>query len=177
MAEASDLTALLAKVAAGDRAALRSIHVRYASRLYGIALAILRERMVAADVLQEALVTVWSRAREFVPGRLSAEAWLAGIVRHAALAAARARGREMPGEDFAEAAIDPEALDGLMASADGLSLRDTLSRMEKSERAVVVMAYVHGLSQAELATALGFRLAAVRPVLRRGLAALRERLG
>ena len=121
MAGETELTDLLVAVAKGDRAALRAIYVRQSTRLFGVAMAILRDRAAASDVLQEAFLKVWERARQFDPARGSAEAWLGSIVRYAALDVARVRGREMPTDDpnLGDTAIDPDALDALLANESG----------------------------------------------------------
>ena len=173
-----DVAELLAKVSQGDRAALRAIYVRQSTRLFGIAVAILRDRNLAADVLQVAFITVWDQARHFQPGLIAGDAWLTAIVRHAALQAARARGREIPSEDatLAETAIDPDALDAMLASDAGRALRDGLMVLEPACRRGIVLAYVHGFSFPELATRIEAPKGGVRSALRRGLAALQAAL-
>ncbi|RYJ02792.1 MAG: hypothetical protein EON47_06345, partial [Acetobacteraceae bacterium] len=97
-AEAS-LPELIVAVAGGDRAALRSLYQQQATRLFGVANAILRDRDAAADAMQDAFLRISQRAGQFDPGRGEASAWLGGIVRHAALDLARKRGRELPTDD------------------------------------------------------------------------------
>ena len=178
MAGETELANLLTGVAKGERAALRAIYVRQSARLYGVAMAILRDRAAAADVLQEAFLTVWERARQFDPVQGNPEAWLGAIVRHAALDIARTRGREVPLDAAAlgETAIDPDALDALLASEAGKRLRDGLGRLETRNRQAIVLAFVHGLSPPEVAARLDHPLGTMRPWLRRGLAALHEAL-
>ncbi|MCW3475454.1 sigma-70 family RNA polymerase sigma factor [Limobrevibacterium gyesilva] len=172
----AELTDLLASVARGDRAALRAIYVRQSTRLFGIAMAILRDRSSAADVLQDAFLKVWERARQFDAARGSAEAWLAAIVRHAALDVARTRGREVASDDpnLGDSAIDPDALEALMASESGARLRDCLGRLEAKNRQGIVLAFVHGLSHPEIAAKLDAPLGTVKAWIRRGLLSLRE---
>lgn len=176
MATETDLTDLLVKVANGDRAALRAIYVRQSTRLFGVAMAILRDRTAAADVLQDAFLKMWERARQFDPERGNAEVWLAAIVRYAALDVARTRGREIPSDDpnLGDAAIDPDALDALLANESGKRLRDCLSRLEPRNREGIVLAFVHGLSHPEVAARLDQPLGTVKSWIRRGLLSLRE---
>ncbi len=176
MAGETELTDLLMAVAKGDRAALRAIYVRQSTRLFGVAMAILRDRAAASDVLQEAFLKVWERARQFDPARGNAEAWLGSIVRHAALDVARVRGREMPTDDptLGDTAIDPDALDALLASESGKRLRACLAQLEPKNRRGIVLAFVHGLSHPEVAARLDQPLGTVKSWIRRGLASLRE---
>lgn len=168
---------LLAAVAAGDREALRTLYRAQSARLFGIAMALLRDRPAASDALQEAFVRVWRRARRLEPARGDADAWLASVVRHAALDIARRRGREAAnGTGQAQAVIDPDALDALATTEPGTRLRDSLRRLEPKPRAAVVLGFVHGLSYGELTTRLSEPAGTARALVRRGLASLRESL-
>src|SRR5262245_59109609 len=53
------LAAALARVAAGDRAALRIVYQDTSAKLFGVCLRILKDRSEAEDVLQDVYVTVW----------------------------------------------------------------------------------------------------------------------
>ena len=176
MASETDLTDLLARVANGDKAALRAIYVRQSTRLFGIAMAILRDRTIAADVLQDAFLKIWERARQFDASRGNAEVWIAAIVRYAALDVARTRGREIPSDDpnLGDGAIDPDALDNLLASEAGKRLRECLARLEPRNRQGIILAFVNGLSHPEVAARLDQPLGTVKSWIRRGLLALKE---
>ncbi|WP_137181189.1 sigma-70 family RNA polymerase sigma factor [Roseomonas sp. AR75] len=172
----TDLAPLLAAVARGDRAALRGVYERQSVRLFGVANAILRDRDAAADALQDAFLRVARRAGQFDPARGSAEAWLAAIVRHAALDIARARGREIPTDDPAlgDQPVEADALDRVAASAEGRRLRDCLAALEAKNREGILLAFVHGLSHAQIAARLEIPLGTAKAWIRRGLLRLRE---
>jgi RNA polymerase sigma-70 factor (ECF subfamily) len=176
MDAAPELAALLAAVARGDRAALRAVYERQSLRLFGVANAILRDRDAAADALQEAFLRIARRAGQFDPARGAAEAWLAAIVRHAALDITRARGREIPTDDPAlgDQPVEAEAFDAVAASAEGRRLRDCLAALEEKNRQGIVLAFVHGLSHAQVAARLDLPLGTVKAWIRRGLMRLRE---
>lgn len=166
---------LLEAVARGDRQALRSIYQREATRLFGVANAILRDREAAADALQDAFVKVWTRAGQYDPTRGEAGAWLAGIVRHRALDAARARGRELPSDDpnLGDEATEPDVIGALAHRADCIRLRACLAQLDEKNRKSIVLAFVHGLSHTEIAERLGTPLGTVKAWVRRGLLALK----
>ena len=176
MTDAHDLASLLAAVAAGDRAALRRVYERQSVRLFGVANAILRDRDAAADALQDAFLRVAQRAHQFDPARGPATAWLAGIVRYAALDLARARGREIPTDDPAlgDQPVEAEALEAVAASAEGARLRACLAALEAKNRQGILLAFVHGLSHAQVAAKLDLPLGTVKAWIRRGLLRLRE---
>ena len=167
---------LLAAVAGGDRGALRAVYERQSVRLFGIANAILRDRDAAADAVQDAFLRISGRAGQFDPARGPAEAWLAAITRNAALDLARRRGREMPTDDPAlgDIPVQPEALEQVAATAQGRRLRDCLLALEEKNRRGILLAFVHGLSHAQVAARLELPLGTVKSWIRRGLAQLKE---
>ncbi|WP_426956771.1 sigma-70 family RNA polymerase sigma factor [Muricoccus radiodurans] len=162
-------------VAAGDPDALRRLYEAQSSRLFGIALAILRDRDAAADALQTGFLRIANRANQFDPARGEAAAWLGAIVRHAALDLARARGRETPTDDpsLGDAPVEPEALDRIAAEQEGARLRDCLALLDARNRQGIVLAFVHGLSHAQIAARLEEPLGTVKAWIRRGLSRLR----
>ncbi|WP_245214792.1 sigma-70 family RNA polymerase sigma factor [Pararoseomonas indoligenes] len=162
-------------VAAGEAGALRRLYEAQASRLFGIAMAILRDRDAAADALHDAMLKVASRAAQFDPLRGEAGPWLGGIVRHAALDLARARGRELPTDDpnLGDAAIAPDALERIAEAQQSGRLRECLAALEARNREGIVLAFVHGLSHAQIAARLDEPLGTVKAWIRRGLARLK----
>lgn len=173
---ATNLAPLLSAVAGGDRTALRTVYEQQSVRLFGVANAILRDRDAAADALQDAFLKIARRAGQFDPQRGSPEAWLAAIVRYAALDLARARGREVPTDDptLGDQPVEADALDRVAADAEGKRLRECLSTLEERNRRGIVLAFVHGLSHAQIAAQLELPLGTVKAWIRRGLLRLRE---
>src|SRR5215472_4325397 len=80
-----DLSDLLRRAAARDRAAFAALYRRTSAKLYGVVARILTRGDVAADVLQETYVRIWEKAGEFDPRKGSALAWMATIARNRAL--------------------------------------------------------------------------------------------
>ena len=105
----SQLAAALARVASGDRAALRVVYQDTSAKLFGVCLRILKDRSEAEDVLQEVFVTVWRKAASFDPGKASPITWLVAIARNRAIDRLRAGAvsRRMEPIDAADAVSDP----------------------------------------------------------------------
>ena len=64
-----ELMELLDRVAMQNDKALKALYDRTSSKLYGLALRIVRERDAAEDVLQEAFVSIWRGAGIFTAPR------------------------------------------------------------------------------------------------------------
>ncbi|MGG5891214.1 sigma factor-like helix-turn-helix DNA-binding protein, partial [Falsiroseomonas sp. HC035] len=89
---------------------------------------------------------------------------------------ARARGREVPTDDPAlgDQPVAADALDRVAADAEGRRLRQCLATLEERNRRGIVLAFVHGLSHAQIAARLDLPLGTVKAWIRRGLLRLRE---
>lgn len=172
----TSLATLLVAVAAGQRDALRGIYQRQNVRLFGVANAVLRDRDQAADALHNAFINIQRRAQQYDPARGAPEAWLAAIVRYAALDILRARGREMPSDDptLGDIPVEPEALIILEGQENGARLKHCLEQLPEKNRRGIVLAFVHGLSHPQIAAKLELPLGTVKAWIRRGLLSLRD---
>ena len=68
----------------------------------------------------------------------------------------------------------PDAHALLEAAQDGAALHRCLDRLEPERRRVILLAYMDGLSQSEIADRLGAPLGTVKAWTRRSLLALRD---
>jgi RNA polymerase sigma-70 factor (ECF subfamily) len=174
---------LMARLAAGDRDALGPLVERHYTRLYRIALAYLRQREDALDVVQEAFVKTYQSAARW-DGSAEAGPWLTRVTVN--LAIDRWRRNRRRGETFAPLADDDHAasLADPHASPDravegreaGERLAIALGALPERQRAVVVLRHYQDLSLEEIARALDMSLGTVKSSLHRALSRLRERL-
>lgn len=172
----NDAAALLARIAAEDRSALQALYKLQSVRLFGVAMAILRDRDAAADAVHDGFVKIARRAAQYDPERGAAEAWLGAVIRHAALDIARRRGREIPTDDatLGDTPVEADQLEALAAGEDGARLRECLARLAEKNRQGIVLAFVHGLSHPQIAAKLDLPLGTVKAWIRRGLHSLKE---
>ncbi|MES2918493.1 MAG: sigma-70 family RNA polymerase sigma factor [Pseudomonadota bacterium] len=176
-----DLATLLYQTALGDQRAFDRLYRLTSPQMFGAALALLRRRDLAEDVLQEAYIKVWHAAGTFQPERGSPNAWLGTIVRRCAIDRLRRRpkdGDSLPDEAWDAIADDaPGPLQRVMADADARRLGDCLEQLGDQQRESVSLAFFHGLTHSELAEHLATPLGTVKAWVRRGLDKLRSCLG
>jgi RNA polymerase sigma-70 factor (ECF subfamily) len=131
MWEVSD-EALFAGYASGDPEAAAVFVRRVERKVYGLALAIVREPAEAQDVAQEAFVRAWRFAASFDERRGSVVAWLLGITRNVALDSVRGRGRRPD-------PLGDEVPDRLADGADGADVGDLVDRRADAARVIALM--------------------------------------
>ncbi|MEQ9812118.1 MAG: RNA polymerase sigma factor [Azospirillaceae bacterium] len=171
---------LLAKLAGGNRAALRDLYHRHAGRLIRLASGIVGDRTMAEDCVHDAFVIVCERAGSFEPSMGAPRAWLSTIVRNRAIDAIRKSSRRrailkanpVSAEDEIDNAPSPEERASL--SQDRTRLDACLEELRADQSALIVAVYSKGLSHREAARLTGEPVGTIKSRIRRGLIALRE---
>ena len=172
------LTELLAATARGERPAFAALYAAASPQLFAVALRIMKRRDRAEEVLQDAFVSIWKRARDYDAAKGSALTWMASIVRHRAIDLLR---RERPSVSLDDApgqeswaAPGPDPFEATAASAEAKRVRDCLQTLEGKQREAIQLAYYEGITQEELATRLAAPLGTVKSWVRRGLLRLKD---
>ncbi|HET6965335.1 MAG TPA: sigma-70 family RNA polymerase sigma factor [Acidimicrobiales bacterium] len=178
--EAED-DALLAGMAAGDRAAAALFVRRHASAVTGVAYQVVRDRAVAEDVAQETFLRAWKAAATYDPRRGSAKAWLLSISRNAAIDLVRVRRAAPLSPEAVTGLLDGESMlsapdDRLMADADAAEVRQALRRLPEDQRRALLLAAVAGRSAAEVGELEGIPLGTAKTRIRTALTRMRDYL-
>ncbi len=168
---------LVARVARGDEQAFLSLYDRHASHIYGLALYIVHDPMLAEEITQDTFLKLWSRARLYLADRGPLIAWLLTIARRQALDRLRFEARRPPLSE----AEDPELVwdrlpePGVDAEeARWRSMHLAVQSLPSDQRQVIELAYYQNLSQSEIAEMLGWPLGTVKTRLRAGMEHLRR---
>jgi RNA polymerase sigma factor (sigma-70 family) len=134
---------------------------------YGVAYRLLGDREDARDVAQEALVRAYVRWRRVSQLALP-PAWVAKVSGNLAIDVLRRRSRR---------ALLQEPCGAAEASADDrLDLQQALMALPRRQREVVLLRYVAGFTEPEVATALRCSVGTVKQHAARGRRALQARL-
>lgn len=172
---------LLARSAAGDRAAFGQLVVRHRNAVYRWARSLTRSDAVAEEVMQETFLAAYRHAETY-KGAATVRSWLFTIARNQAHrrgkqeAAREGESLEQLGERAGWGAEDPESC----AERAELRrrLRTALASLSAEHRAVIVARDLEGLTGPEAAASLGLSSSAMKARLHRArlelVAALRE---
>jgi RNA polymerase sigma-70 factor, ECF subfamily len=171
------IIAALARMAAGDRAALQTVYRLTSAKLFGVVLRILGERGEAEDVLQEVYLTVWRKAVDFDAARGSPMTWLIAIARNRAIDRLRSTRQSRHMEPIDTAAEIPDgappadrALENAQANA---RLHGCLGGLASHERAALRGAYFDGNTYEELAARMNVPLGTMKSWIRRAMIKLK----
>jgi RNA polymerase sigma-70 factor (ECF subfamily) len=161
---------LMAAVASGDETALTALIDRYAASMHAYLLRHSGSREDADDLLQETWVRVARSAKSFDTARRF-RSWIYGIATN--LARDLFRRRVTKERALRTLATNPPAT-ASADSADRGELRARIAELPENMRAVLLLRYYEGMSEAEMAEALEIPRGTVKSRLH---AALRELRG
>ncbi|MFO0591382.1 MAG: sigma-70 family RNA polymerase sigma factor [Polyangiaceae bacterium] len=177
--DALDVQAM-ARICAGEDAAVAELYDRYAPVALGLALKIVRDAQEAEDVVHDAFVAIVERADQYRAERGTVVAWLVTTVRNLALDRTRRRTRraQITEEELrhepVEPVLDPESLSWAVRERE--AVRVALEKLSPSQRTTLEIAFFEGLSYPEIAEREGIPLGTVKSRAARALSALRAAL-
>lgn len=175
---AARLAELLGQCALKNQRAFADLYQLTASKLYGVALRILRRQDWAEEVLQECYVNIWNHAGDYAVAKSAPLTWMTSIVRNRCLDWLRRPQTEATGEEY-DVAVEawqddaPGPLERLAAAGEAAALARCLQQLEAKQRQSIMLAFFHGMSHSELADHLKQPLGTVKTWVRRGLERLK----
>ena len=180
--EPARLCDLIARCALRDQAAFADLYRTCSAKLFAVAVRILRRDDLAEEALQDSFVNIWNHCGHYRPDLAAPMTWMTSIVRNRALDLKRRPALEVTGDDgdawvdaFADEAPGP--LDQLAEAGAARRLHDCLSTIDARQRQAIALAFMHGLSHAELSGHLQVPLGTVKTSIRRGMSKLKDCLG
>jgi len=162
----------------GDLEAFNLLILRYQNLLYGIALRLLNDEDVAADAVQEALISAYRRFHTFRGDSL--RSWLARVVVNACYDEMRKKRRQhsvplelfnSEGEEIETSywLVDPQADPELQFETNELqnAIQASLDKLPTIYRLMLVLVDIEGMSYEEAAAAAGIPVGTVKSRLAR----------
>lgn len=151
----------------GDRQAFAELYRLFHPQLYRLARFHLGAG--AEDAVSETFLRAWKALPRYRKAAGPFVAWLYGIARHVVTDQRAALRREEPRSSLPEQAIEP-------AEEERMTLRRAIEELPRSQRCVIEAKFMVGLSNGELAAALGRSKGAINALQWRALRALQRKL-
>jgi len=168
---------LMARLAAGDTAALGELAERHQDRILSLSYRVLRDWDKAEDVAQEAFLRVYRSARHYQPKALFTT-WLYRIVANLCLDEQRRAARTTaPLEEVApEATAAPQENTAEKKEIAEL-VKAAIDSLPDRQRMAVILHRYDGLTHEQICEVTGWTASATESLLVRAYANLREKLG
>lgn len=171
--------ALLQRIAASrDRAAFADLFDAYGPRVKAFIMRKGATPEQAEDLVQEAMIAVWTKAALYVPERGSVSTWIFTIARNLRIdRLRREKSNQFTDIDDYDAESSDVAQDDALSrlQEDGLVAK-ALAQIPAEQRELLMMSYVEDLPQSEIAARLKIPLGTVKSRMRLAYRRMRKML-
>ena len=180
----TDEELLLAVGVSQDRQAFNQLFVRFNKRIFAMGMKLTRNEQLAHDLVQEALMTVWTKAPLYDLDRGTAQSWIFTLTRNRCFDMLRKKKRQpqtvsaddiWPQESDAEMSFVHEA-QGSQA-VEVAQIERLYEHLPTAQQAVIEQIYILDRTHEEAAAALAIPLGTLKSRLRLGVAKLRTMIG
>lgn len=148
------------------------LYDNYSGALYGIVNAIVTDKEIANDVLQNVFINIWRKIELYdaTKGRLFT--WMLNIARNAAIDEVRSKGFRDSQKPIIKWNVDiAGAVTG--PAIDDVGLKKVLTKLKGDLRVLIDMSYFQGFTHEEISKALNIPLGTVKTRIRSALIQLR----
>lgn len=165
---------LFKRAKAGDADAFGALYALYANELYRYACAILRDKHLAEDAVQETCIKVYTNLQN-LKNPDAFRAYFFKVLSNTAKTMLRRKAFTPVGEVLNETLSAPDNTEA--TASDRTDLEHALLRLSDEERQIVLLSAVAGLTSKEIAETVDLTAGAVRSKLSRSLQKLRTYIG
>lgn len=172
---------LMEGVRRGERGCLDVLVRRHGAPVLSVIRRSVRSEAVAEDLFQDVFTRVWTKRRTFEPGR-SFRPWLYAIAMNRCREWARRQPRRERTGFFEGWAADPPAGDGAVGGDEAeraetaRSVESAVAALPETQRTVVVLRLVSGMTYGQIASAMGIAEGSARSNMHHALRSLRRSL-
>lgn len=178
--ERGDETSLLERVRDdGDRDAFSALFSRFTPRLTSWVRGQGCEPSLAESIVQDVMITAWTRAHSFDSAKASARTWIYTLARNRMIDYHRSGSRRSRAHDeFAiMAPTDSNAADEPERGVECAWAAELLAELPEEQRDIVLMVYVEGRTHREVADMLALPIGTVKSRTRLAFRRLRNIMG
>jgi RNA polymerase sigma-70 factor (ECF subfamily) len=178
--EARDLADLLLRVAErNDRSAFADLFSHFGPRIKGFMMKTGAGDDLAEEVVQETMVTIWTKARLFDPAKAGASTWIFTIARNKRIDMIRRRNRPEPDmhDPMFQPDPEPDGEQALSSQQDQQRIRKAMAELPPEQYEIVRLSFFEGLAHSAIAEHLDLPLGTVKSRLRLAFRKVRAHVG
>jgi len=177
----SEIVKLVEKSADGDLEAFGELYSIYLAPIYRYVSYQVRDKMTAEDIVEEVFVKAWKAIGTCKGKGQTFSAWLYRIAHNHVVNTLRRMNKrvslesvEMEIETLIEVTNPEQEVEAKLAKQE---LLEAMICLSQNQRQVIILKFIEGLNNSEIAQVLGKREGAVRVLQMRALSKLRQELG
>ncbi|QHW32003.1 RNA polymerase sigma factor [Paenibacillus rhizovicinus] len=173
---------LLTGILNRDPEALKLIYERYERSIYTFSYRIVKDAMLAEEIVQELFMRIWHAAERYDPAQGQLASWMFTVTRNIAIDALRRRqtrtSQQVTEAEKLNRKPDPESDTESLAAANivGEQVRSAIKQLSGEQQEVMELIYFNGYTQQEVSAKCDIPLGTVKSRVRLAMKALRTQL-
>lgn len=166
---------LITRLKNKDKTAITQLYDQYSASLYGIILRIVKDSMVAEEVMQDCFVKIWSSIDFYDSKKGRLFTWLITIARHVAIDKIRTRSyRQSRLNQNLDVVFDFNFSEKTPFRPEHIGVKELLFTLSSDQKKVIDLVYFEGYSHMEAAKVLAIPLGTLKTRVRHALQILRK---
>jgi len=167
---------LVSCVRGGDRQAFSVLVTRHGMRFRSIANRVLGDLALSEEVVQDAFVTLWTKADAFDPERAKFTTWFHRVVFNRALDMKRRKKPDALPEGYEVADTRPQADHAVDQTTQMATLSAAMENLSDRQKTALTLSYLDGYSNSDAADIMALNVKAFESLLVRARAKMRDML-
>lgn len=158
-----------------DKKALSLIFDNYGALLLNVIKRVIKDPMMAEEVLQKVLMKIWKNAESFNKSKGSLFTWLVSISRNAAIDQTRTRDFRLTKES--EHSVELVTISNKASENDQIEqmyLRQLLNQLPETQKKLIDLSYFEGYTHKEISQRLDMPLGTIKTRIRLAIKHLRS---
>jgi RNA polymerase sigma-70 factor (ECF subfamily) len=145
----------------------------YKDALYGMIHKIVKDDLLAQDILQECFVNIWKKAKMYQPDKGTFFTWMLNICRNKSIDELRKNNRETNNKNqMSESNVYMQ--NTLETNENTIGIKDLLKKLPEEQSIIIEFMYFKGYTQQEVSDELNIPLGTVKTRSRMALKELRN---
>lgn len=173
--EQSEVIKLVNKAAGGNFDAFGNLYSIYLDRIYRYVYYHVKDRMMAEDITEEVFVKAWKAIKSCKGRGRTFSSWIYRIAHNHIINSQRNKGKSIPMEMKGLIALSDRRQE-IGAKTDNYELTEILDELPLNQKQVIILKFIEGMSNSEIAKIMNKSEVAVRILQMRGLSSLRQRI-
>lgn len=160
---------------AQDRKAISLVFEQYGALLLNVIKRVIKDPMMAEEVLQKVLIKIWKHAAAYEKGKGSLFTWLVSISRNAAIDQTRTKDYRLSQES--ERSLELISISDKAEESDQIEkmyIKQLLGQLPDAQKKLIDLSFFDGYSHKEIAQRLDMPLGTVKTRIRQAIIHLRS---
>lgn len=168
---------LIARLRKRDETAVTQLYDLYSASLYGVILRIVKDELLAEEVIQDCFVKIWVSIALYDSNKGRLFTWMVTIARHLAIDKIRSCSYQQKRQNqYSDIILKNSSYETNSFKPECIGIKEFISILSVDQRKVVDLIYFEGYSHQQAAKELTIPLGTVKTRVRQALQLLRKLL-